>query len=249
VKVLVVDDEEPARERLRQLLEDLDGYELAGLAANGNDALKQAGDLRPDIVLLDIRMPGMDGIEAAHHLNKLDRPPAIVFATAYDEYAIDAFDARAVGYVLKPVRRARLETALQQASRLAASTLAELGGDDQLAEPRHHVCSGSRDRLTLIDIDTINFFRADQKYVAVHHDDGVSLIDEPLKALEDEFASHFVRIHRGALVAVGRIDAIVRSDDGRYRVALRDGSHRDDEELIISRRHVAEVRRRLKGSP
>ena len=249
MKVLVVDDEEPARERLRQLLDDIDGYELAGLAANGDEALAQVSEHQPDIVLLDIRMPGMDGIEAAHHLNKLDRPPAIVFATAYDEYAIDAFDARAVGYVLKPVRRARLAAALQQASRLAASTLAELGNDDRLAEPRHHVCSSSRDRLTLIDIDTINFFRADQKYVAVHHDDGVSLIDEPLKTLEEEFAKHFVRIHRGALVAVDRIDSIVRSDDGRYRVALRDGSHRDDEELIISRRHVAEVRRRLKGSP
>ena len=106
MKVLIVDDEQPARARLRQLLEDIDGYTFAGEADNGRLALSEAARTDADIVLLDIRMPGMDGIEAAQHLNALERPPAVVFTTAYDEYAIQAFEARAIGYVLKPVRRA-----------------------------------------------------------------------------------------------------------------------------------------------
>ncbi len=247
MKVLIVDDETPARERLGRIVAEIEGYEVAGLAANGGEALEMVSTLKPDIVLLDIRMPGMDGIETAKHLNKLSRAPAIVFATAYDQYAIDAFDARAVGYVLKPVRRARLEGALQQASRLARVTLASLGNVPDLAGKRQHVCAGSRDRITLINIADINYFCADQKYVAVHHDAGVSLIDDSLKSLEDEFAEEFVRIHRAALVSVARIRSIVRTGDGRLHIALRDGSHQDDKDLIISRRHVAEVRRRLTG--
>jgi two-component system response regulator AlgR len=248
VRVLIVDDEPPARERLRQMVGDIEGYAVAGVAANGEEALRMVAGERPDIVLLDIRMPGIDGIETANYLNKLADPPAIVFTTAYDEYAIDAFDARAVGYVLKPVRRERLASALAHASRLARATIEELGRTGGIAARRRHVCAGSREKLTLIDIDTVNFFCADQKYVAVHHDGGTSLIDDSLKSLEDEFADEFVRIHRGALVAVARIDALLRTADGHLRVALRDGSHPDDKQLIISRRHVADVRRRLKGS-
>lgn len=246
MKVLIVDDEPPARERLRQIVEDIDGYEVAGVAATGEEALRLVSAASPDIILLDIRMPGMDGIETARHLNKLEVPPAVVFTTAYDQYAIDAFEARAIGYVLKPVRRARLEGALAHASRLARSSLQLLG--DGIGGKRLHVCAGSRDRLLLISIADIDFFCADQKYVAVHHDDGVSLIDDSLKSLEEEFADEFVRIHRGVLVAVARIESLARMSDGRLRVALRNGSHHDDKQLIISRRHIADVRRRLKGN-
>jgi two-component system, LytTR family, response regulator AlgR len=247
VKVLIVDDEPPARERLRQILADIDGYDVAGLAANGEEALQMVSASRPDIILLDIRMPGMDGIETARYLNKLENPPAVVFTTAFDQYAIDAFDARAIGYVLKPVRRSRLEGALGQAARLAGASLQALGDARDVAAKRRHVCSSSRDRLTLIDIDDIHYFEADQKYVAVHHEEGISLIDDSLKSLEEEFAEDFVRIHRSVLVAVARIESLERTDDGRLGVELRGGSHRDDKPLIISRRHVAEVRRRLKG--
>ncbi len=248
MKVLIVDDEPPARERLRQIVEDIDGYEVAGVAANGEEALRLVSAASPDIILLDIRMPGMDGIETARYLNKLDAPPAVVFTTAYDQYAIDAFEARAIGYVLKPVRRARLEGALAHASRLARSSLQALGEGSGIGGKRQHVCAGSRDRLRLIGIADIDFFCADQKYVAVHHDDGVSLIDDSLKSLEVEFADEFVRIHRSALVAVARIESLARMPDGRLRVALRNGSHHDDKQLIISRRHIADVRRRLKGN-
>lgn len=247
MKVLVVDDEQPARERLKQLLDDESDYDFVGEAANGNDALSLSTELHPDIVLLDIRMPGLDGIETAHHLNALDNPPAVVFTTAYDEYAIDAFDARAVGYVLKPVRRSRLVGALEQASRLAPTTLNSIASEANMQSVRKHVCVRAHGDLRLIPVAEISCFRADQKYVAVDHKNGRDLIDESLKALAEEFSGDFVRIHRGALVAVRSIDRVEKTADGKNLVVLRDNSQVEDKELIISRRHLAEVRRRLKG--
>jgi two-component system response regulator AlgR len=246
MKVLVVDDEQPARDRLRQILDDIEGYEVVGEAGNGEEALSLAARLAPDIVLLDIRMPGMDGIEAAHHLNSVANPPAVVFTTAYDKYAIQAFEARAIGYVLKPVRRSRLEGALEHAAHLAGSTLREIAGESELNAPRKHVCAQVHGELRLIPIDAVAYCRADQKYVSVHHDDGQDLIDESLKSLESEFGETFVRIHRAALVAVDRIERLEKTGDGKVRIVLRGDSQDDDKQLIISRRHVAEVRRRLK---
>ena len=248
MKVLIVDDEQPARDRLRQILADEDAYDVVGEAANGIEALDVAGRVSPDIVLLDIRMPGMDGIETAHHLNSMDTPPAVVFTTAYDEYAIDAFEARAIGYVLKPVRRARLTGALEQATRLVGSTLSAAAAAANLDMQRRHVCAHAHGELKLIPVDEITSFSADQKYVSVDHDNGHDLIDDSLKSLEAEFGDRFVRIHRGALIAVARIDRIERNTEGKSRVVLRDHSQVEDKELIISRRHVAEVKRRLKES-
>lgn len=248
MKVLLVDDEKPARDRLRQILDDEDRFEVVGEAGNGNDALALAAELVPDIVLLDIRMPGMEGIETAHHLNAMTPPPAVVFTTAYDEYAIEAFEARAIGYVLKPVRRSRLVNALQHASRLAGRTLAEAAAAANLDTQRKHVCAHAHGELKLIPVEEITSFRADQKYVLVEHDRGQNLIDDSLKSLEAEFGDRFVRIHRSALIAVTRIDRIERRADGKCCVILRNGSHVADKELIISRRHVAEVKRRLKDS-
>ena len=247
MKVLIVDDEKPARDRLRQLLDDFDEYEVVGEAGNGEEAVRLGAETKPDIVLLDIRMPGLDGIEAAHYLNQFDSPPAIVFATAYDEYAIDAFDARAIGYVLKPVRRERLAKALEQAARLAAGTLAEVAGDPRIPSRRKHVCSRSHGEIKLIPVDEVNYFQADQKYVRVHHAGGRDLIDDSLKSLEREFADDFVRIHRGAVVAVNKIERLAKSEDGKHHVVLRGGSQEQQNQLIISRRHLAEVRRRIKG--
>lgn len=247
MKVLVVDDEQPARERLKQLLDDESDYDVVGEAGNGGDALRMSAELRPDIILLDIRMPGVDGIETAHHLNALEHPPAVVFTTAYDEYAIDAFDARAVGYVLKPVRRSKLVAALEQASRLAPGTLNSVISDPNIHSTRRHVCARAHGELRLIPVADISCFRADQKYVTVDHQNGQDLIDESLKALAEEFNDDFVRIHRGALVALSSIDRVEKTADGKSLVVLRDNSQVDDKELIISRRHLAEVRRRLKG--
>ena len=246
MKVLIVDDEQPARDRLAQILADEQNYEVVGEAGNGNEALQRTSELEPDIVLLDIRMPGMGGIETAHHLNELPRPPAVVFTTAYDEYAIDAFEARAIGYVLKPVRRSRLVSALEQASRLAPAGLGATAA--QLGAGREHVCALVQGELKLIPVTDVTSFRADQKYVCVSHDNGEDLIDDSLKSLESEFGNRFVRIHRSALVAVSRIERIERSAEGKHRVVLRNDSQVDDKDLIISRRHVAEVKRRLKES-
>jgi two-component system response regulator AlgR len=247
MRVLIVDDEQPARARLEQLLDGESDYEVVGEAGNGTEALELAARLQPDIILLDIRMPGLDGIETAHHLNALEKPPAIIFTTAYDEYAIDAFDARAVGYVLKPIRRSRLTTALQQASRLAPATLSAVAFEAKMSSARKHVCARSHGELKLVAITDIVVFRAEQKYVIVEYGKGQVLIDEPLKALADEFADDFVRIHRSVLVAVRWIDRIEKDIDGKSRIFLRENSQVDDKELIISRRHLAEVRRRLKG--
>ena len=247
MRVLIVDDESPARARLKQIIEDLEGYEFAAEAGNGELAISLASETQADIVLLDIRMPGINGIETARHLNTLENPPAIVFTTAYDQYAVEAFEARAIGYVLKPVRRNRLEAALEHASRLAGPKLRELADSSGISASRQHICARVHDRLTLIPVENIDFFQADQKYVAIHHDGGKSLIDESLKALESEFADRFVRIHRAVLVAVAKIDVLEKTGDGKTRVVLRGGSQHNDGQLIISRRHVAEVRRRLKG--
>jgi two-component system response regulator AlgR len=247
VKVLIVDDEKPARDRLRQLIADLGNYEVVAEAANGEQALSMAATHDPDVVLLDIRMPGVDGIETAHHLNAMASPPAVVFTTAYDEYAIDAFEARAIGYVLKPVRRERLEKALEHAARITGQMLKQLTSDSNLQRRRQHVCTRIQGELRLIPIESVSYFSADQKYVTVHHGDGQDLIDDSLKSLEDEFTDEFVRIHRGVLVAVDQIDRLQKTDDGKTRVVLRQDSLADGDELIISRRHLTNVRNRLKG--
>ena len=247
MKVLIVDDEKPARDRLRQLIADFGCHEVVAEAANGEQALSMAVTHDPDVVLLDIRMPGVDGIETAHHLNAMASPPAVVFTTAYDEYAIDAFEARAIGYVLKPVRRERLEKALEHAARITGKMLKQLTSESNLQSRRQHVCTRVQGELRLIPIESVSYFYADQKYVTVHHGDGQDLIDDSLKSLEDEFTDEFVRIHRSVLVAVDQIDRLQKTDDGKIRVVLRQESLADSDELIISRRHLTNVRKRLKG--
>ncbi len=247
MKILIVDDEALARDRLSQILDDSDQHDVVGEAENGEQALEIARTSAPDVVLLDIRMPGMNGIETAHHLNSFESPPAIIFTTAYDEYAIEAFDTRAVGYLLKPVRRERLDRALEQAARLTNITLSEIAKRSGISDLRKHVCAHTKGELKLIPVRDVICFRADQKYVRVQHRNGEDLIDDSLNHLEQEFADEFVRIHRNALVAVRQIDMLKKTADGQILVTLREGSQDEDSGLIISRRHVANVRRRIKG--
>ena len=247
MRILIVDDEQPARDRLSQLIRDSGQHEIVAEAGNGQQAIQLAEELQPDVVLLDIRMPGVDGIETAHHLNTMESPPAVVFATAYDEYAIDAFDARAIGYVMKPVRRERLERALEQAARISGNALQQLSADQKMQSQRQHVCTREHGQLRLIPITDIRYFNADQKYVTVHHSGGQSLIDDSLKQLEEEFAGRFVRIHRNSLVAVKYIDRLEKTEDGKSIVVLRNSSPDEGDMLTISRRHLADVRRQLKG--
>jgi two-component system response regulator AlgR len=245
MNVLIADDEAPARERLRQLVEDSGEHTVVGEAANGEQALQLASDVEVDVVLLDIRMPGMNGIETARHLNELENPPTVVFTTAYDEYAIEAFEARAVGYVMKPVRRRRLETALKQAARLNNGLLSEISADAGLPDKREQICARMHGKLKLIPLDDVDSFIADQKYVRVHHNGTDDLIDDSLKSLENEFADYFVRIHRNTLVAVSKIDTLSKNADGHYRITMRNATGELAEGLAVSRRHVSNVRRRL----
>lgn len=241
--VLIVDDEQPARERLQRLVAELPGWAVAATCSNGSDALSLVGKLDPTVVLLDIRMPGMPGIEVARHLGALERPPAIVFTTAYDEYALQAFEAQAVGYLLKPVRRERLEEALKHASRLSSPQLHGLATQEQPLVRREHVAVRVRDELKLIPVKDIRYFRADQKYVTVRHVRGEDLLDESLRALEEEFTRDFVRTHRSLLVGMAHVEALERSGEEGYALRLRG----EPEPLPVSRRHVAELRKRLEG--
>ena len=245
MSVLIVDDEAPARDRLSSLLAESDEHEVVGEAGNGEQALEIGGESAPDVVLLDIRMPGMNGIETAHHFNTFESPPAIIFTTAYDEYAIEAFDARAVGYVLKPVRRERLRRALEQAARLSNITLSEIAKRSGISDRRKHICVRAQGELKLIPVRDVSYFHADQKYVRVHHVNGTDLVDDSLKHLVEEFGAEFVRIHRSALVAVRQIAALKKTTDGQTLVTLRDAAQAEDNSLIISRRHIPDVRRRI----
>jgi two-component system response regulator AlgR len=242
MRVAIVDDEPPARDRLRSLIAEIDGCECVGEAGNGQDAIALVTRLTPDVVLMDIRMPGMDGVEAARHLGTLEQPPAIIFTTAYDEYALRAFETQAAGYLLKPVRREKLTEALARAVRLTRPQLAAIAASTETRR-RTHLSVRVRSELRLIPVDDVLYFLADQKYVTVRHRNGEELIEESLKSLEDEFAPDFVRIHRNTLVAIRQMASIDRSDDGQYSVRLRDVP----EVLQVSRRLASDLLKRFRG--
>lgn len=241
MKLLIVDDEALARSRLRGIVEQLEGWEVVGEAANGREALEQIDDLRPDVVLLDIRMPGMDGLEAARHLAEAEEPPAVIFTTAYGDHALDAFETQAVGYLLKPIRRERLAQALERAQRPTRAVLAAIETDQMESRARTHLCARYRGTLELIPIEEVIYFQADQKYVTVRHTQGSVLIEESLKSLEDEFGDRFLRIHRNALVAESHLSTL-EADAGHARIGFRD----IEDKLEVSRRHLPGVRKRLR---
>lgn len=243
MKLLIVDDEPPARERLRSLLEEIGDCEIVGEAANGEEALAACGEDRPDVVLLDVRMPGISGIEVARHIDSLEDPPAVIFTTAYDQYAVDAFETEAVGYLLKPVRKEKLAHALRHAGRISPTRLARVAKSAGFDQRREQICARLGEQLRLIPVADIYYFLADQKYITVRHKGGENLIDESLKSLAEEFASDFVRIHRNALVAERQISAVERTEDGQYVVRVRDCGA----VLQVSRRHAAELLRRIRG--
>ncbi|RMG34425.1 MAG: DNA-binding response regulator [Gammaproteobacteria bacterium] len=240
MKVLIVDDEPPARARLRALLEDLDEpIQIVGEAAEGEQAVALASEHQPDVVLLDIRMPGMDGMRAALAMQGLSPVPAVVFVTAYDEHALEAFEANAIDYLLKPVRRERLRAALHKASvfsRAQHEVLRQEAGVPGLTVTQ-------RGGTLRIPLDEIVCLRADSKYVEVHHLGGMALSDASLKSIEGQFPGRFLRIHRNALVDPARMRELRREPDGRS-VLLLQGV---EEPLEVSRRHLPQVRQALRS--
>jgi len=241
LKVMVVDDEPLARERLKRMLESERGYQVTAEAENGEQAVSLANLHTPDIVLMDIRMPGVDGLEAARQLAMQDNPPAIIFCTAYDEYAITAFDVQAVGYVLKPVRKQALQEALGRAQRLSRVQLQRLTAEQDEAEKqpeRSHLPVTTPAGLELLALDEITHFRADHKYVMAFCNGRERVVDESLKTLEQVFAPRFLRIHRNCLVSVAHIEAIQRMPSGQSQLRLRGVEDAQD----VSRRHLAQVK-------
>ena len=189
-RVVICDDERLARERLVRLLEDIGGYELVGLAEHGEAALKLVQEYQPDIILMDMRMPVMDGLSCARQLGEMEAPPAIIFCTAFDEHALEAFSVQASGYVLKPVSRESLREALARACRVNQLQLENMRQQPVAAEQsmtcRSHITARTHRGIELIPIDEIRYFLADHKYVTVRHEHGEVLIDETLKELEEE---------------------------------------------------------------
>lgn len=240
-QLLIVDDEAPARTRLEGLVDEIAEWTCIGSCSGGAEAIRRVEQDHPAVVLLDIRMPVMSGIEVARHLTRLPSPPAVIFTTAYDEYALEAFDSRAVGYILKPVRRERLQSALSHAARLTDAMLSDLNLKTSGFERRKHIAARVRDELRLIPLGEIRYFYAEQKYVSVHHGGGEDLIEESLKQLEQEFSELFVRIHRSVLVAVDAIEALEKDAAGGYHVRLRG----EESTLAVSRRQVSDLKSRL----
>jgi two-component system response regulator AlgR len=238
MKCLVVDDEALARERLVRMLRDCGDCEVCGESAGGEQALEKVQQLQPDVVLLDIRMPGMDGLEAARHMLKLDEVPAIIFTTAYGDHALEAFETQAVDYLLKPVHPERLQQALGRAQRLSGTQLEHIQGSRR----RAHLCARNRGNLELIAIADIVYLQADNKYVTVRSAERQILIEESLKSLEQEFADRFIRIHRNALVSANAIRGLEKDIQGRCAVVLEG----IEERLEVSRRLLPEVRKRIR---
>jgi two-component system response regulator AlgR len=241
MKVVIADDEPLARERLRSLLGEHAGIEIVAEAENGLTALQACAEFRPDLVLLDIAMPGVDGLEAARHLTAFEPRPAVVFCTAYDEHALSAFDAAAIDYLMKPVRAERLAAALERARTFIAGRETQAPAAPG-KHPRTHLCARLRGSLRLIPIEDVHYLQAEEKYVVVHHARGEDLIEESLKSLEEEFGDRFVRIHRNCLVARHEIVELKRAPDGHVQAVLRHGEH----PLEVSRRCVAHLRETVK---
>lgn len=246
LRVLIVDDEAPARARLRDLLGDIAAAQpsrVVGLAANGVEALRLLESEPADVVLADIRMPVMDGVELARHVLRLERPPAVIFTTAYDQYAIQAFELAATDYLLKPVRAQRLAEALARVRRqlpVADEMLAGLAPG-----PRRHFSVNERGRILLVPIADVLYLRAELKYVTARTVEREFLLDESLVQLEQEFAGRFVRVHRNCLVARAAVNGVERAGE-------QDGEARWDvllagvpERLPISRRQWPAVRQVL----
>lgn len=239
MKILIVDDESLARDRLRALVNELGSGQEITEANNGQEALRLANIYHPEVVFLDIRMPVMDGMEAARHLTEVHPTPAIIFTTAYGDHALEAYEQQAVDYLLKPIRKERLAQALQRAYALHHNRTIPV---PTAGAVRSHLSITLGGKLHIIPVNQIYYFQSDQKYVTVYWRKGEALIGEPLKALEQEFAGQFLRIHRRLLVALAHVTNLEKDHNGRSYVRLEGAK----EPLEVSKRMLSTVRKVLK---
>ncbi|WP_173912233.1 LytTR family DNA-binding domain-containing protein [Acinetobacter sp. Marseille-Q1618] len=242
--ILICDDEPLAIERLSRLVSQL-GHHVVATAQHGQQALELAAQYAPDVVLLDIQMPEMDGLECAKHLSQLDPMPAIIFCTAYDEHALQAIQSQAKGYLLKPIAKDDLNAVLESLTKLTQAQITNLEKKELMEEKvqRQQIAAKTYRGLELIPIENIYYFLADQKYVTVRHKNGSVLIDETLKDLEQEFADKFIRIHRNALISLDYLDGLEMVASGQYQVRCRELG----EKLAVSRRHLPSLRERMQN--
>ncbi len=242
LRILIVDDEAPARARLRDVLADLSAeiaFEVVGEAATARAALDTLAATAAQVILLDIRMPEMDGIELAQHLQKLPEPPAIIFTTAYDGYAIRAFEVRAIDYLLKPIRTARLKEALVRARSARGPTIEALREVSQKAPA--FLSAQERGRIHLIPVEDVIYLKAELKYVTVRTAQREYLIEDALARLEQEYPDRFVRVHRNCLIARAAIRGFERNvaeGEAQWVALLKDC----DEKIAVSRRQQHIVR-------
>jgi two-component system response regulator AlgR len=232
--ILIIDDEQPARDRLRRLVNAIPDFRVAGEAVNGTDALEKIRELSPDILLLDISMPGMDGMALARVLQEGGASPAVVFCTAYQDQALNAFEVEAVDYVVKPVRAERLEKALEKAGRY-------LGGDGEQEEEKHFLRSTVGGKVVLTPISRVVCLVAEDKYTTVVHENGTTVVDESLTELENCYPAYFFRVHRNALISRKHLRGLERTTEGQTQVLLS-GTERKPE---VSRRNVSALRKLL----
>lgn len=239
MKVLIVDDEPLAQQRLQQLLQAYVPVTEVLLANNGLQAVESCQQYKPDVVLLDIRMPGMDGLEAAQHISLIEKSPAIIFITAYDEYALDAFKVHAVDYLLKPVRAEKLYQSLERACQLNKAQLASIKSGNAESSGRKNIAARISGNIKLVPVEDILYFQAEQKYVTVKYLDGETIIEDTLKELQKEFEDSFLRVHRNALIAKKYISGVRKNTTGHSFVTIKG----NDKLLEISRRHLSAVKK------
>ncbi len=233
LNILIIDDEIPARNRLRRLVKSISGYEVAGEAASAAEALEQIRELKPHVLLLDISMPGMDGMSLARVLQEGGASPAVIFCTAYQDQALEAFEQEAVDYLVKPVRAERLEKALEKARRYL--------DDGQDSENEHFLRSTLGGKVVLTPIHRVICLLAEDKYTTVIHEKGSTVIDDSLTDLEQRFEDIFFRIHRNALVSRKHIRGLERKYDGHTLVLLSGTDHQPE----VSRRNISLLRKLL----
>ncbi|HEX4781511.1 MAG TPA: LytTR family DNA-binding domain-containing protein [Usitatibacter sp.] len=235
-RILIADDEAPARARLRDLLDECrEGFPLAIVdeARNGREVLEVLNREKIDIVLLDIRMPEIDGMEAARHIAGMEEPPSIIFTTAFDTYAIKAFEVNAIDYLLKPIRAERLLGALNKTR--AAPKPSREALDAAANQPRRHLSVHERGKIILVPLADVLYLRAELKYVTVRTTEREYLVEESLTRLEEEFVDAFVRVHRNCIVARSAIAGFERNaedTDSGWAVVVRGTG----EKLPVSRR-------------
>lgn len=232
MRVLIVDDEAPARKRLRRLLEQIAGIDIVAEAVNGEQALELARQYRPALILMDIQMPGLNGLDAARQLAGWENAPALVFCTAYDEHALAAFEVAAIDYLLKPIERAKLEKALHRAERFLSEQIPALERDDG-----PHLLINTAQGIEKLLLGDVFYFRAEQKYVVAVHRAGETLLRESLQQLEQAWPEHLIRAHRNTLITRHSLQGIVRDGAG-YRACLKDSL----DNPLISRRHLSAIK-------